>query len=299
MTGVYAETPDGVIEVTAKATILAGGGWAANPEMDAQYGGFDMDYDVALTWAQGSQGDTLKMAAAIGARQDAVSRGYMIVGAVNGLGGTFSLFNQYYTLWVNEDGDRFTNEDVMELCHDFQTNVNRCQKRTYIILGNEMVDRAEEAVTTISNLRESIEKAIGDEKRPTFKADTVEELAEAMGVPSENLKATFARYEENVANGSDADYGKDPQYLMSLGEGPYYALPTYQQVCLSLGGINTNRYWQVVDQVKNPIPGLYAIGADGQMVYLGFYNLNTSGGHMAVNIESGRYSVKHAVEHCF
>ena len=299
VTGVYAETADGVIEVTAKATILAGGGWAANAEMDAQYGGFDMDYDVALTWAKGSQGDTLKMAAAIGARQDAISRGYMIVGAVNGVGGTFSLFNQYYTLWVNEDGDRYTNEDVMELCHDYQTNVNRGQKRTYIILGSEMVDRAEEAVTTISNLRESIEKAIGDEKRPTFKGDTVEELAEAMGVPVENLKKTFARYEEHVANGSDADFGKDPQYLMSLGEGPYYALPTYQQVCLSLGGINTNRYWQVVDEVKNPIPNLYAIGADGQMVYLGFYNLNTSGGHMAVNIESGRYSVKHAVEHCF
>lgn len=82
-------------------------------------------------------------------------------------------------------------------------------------------------------------------------------------------------------------------------DGPYYALPVFQLVCLSLGGINTNRYWQVVDQVKNPIDGLYAIGADGQMVYLGFYNLNTSGGHMAMNVESGRYSVKHAVRTLF
>lgn len=294
VTGVYAETADGVIEVTAKATILAGGGWAANAEMDAQYGGFNMERDVALTWAKGCQGDSLKMAAAIGARQDAISRGYMLMGAVNGVAGA-KLFSQCYALWVNEDGDRFTNEDVINLCNDYQTNANRGQKQTYIILGNEMVDKAEE---TIAGLRESIEKAIGSEK-PTFKADTVEELAEAMGVSADNLKATFARYEEHVANGSDADFGKDPQYLMSLGEGPYYALPTYQMVCLSLGGINTNRYWQVVDQVKNPIPNLYAIGADGQMVYLGFYNLNTSGGHMAVNIESGRYSVKHAVEHCF
>ena len=294
VTGVYAETADGVVEVTANATILAGGGWAANAEMDAQYGGFDMNRDVALTWAKGSQGDSLKMAAAIGARQDAISRGYMLMGAVNGVSGA-KLFSQCYALWVNEDGDRFTNEDVINLCNDYQTNVNRGQKQTYIILGNEMVDKAEEV---ISDLRESIEEAIGS-SQPTFKADTVEELAEAMGVPAENLQATFARYEEQVANGSDADFGKDPQYLMSLGDGPYYALPTYQMVCLSLGGINTNRYWQVVDQVKNPIPNLYAIGADGQMVYLGFYNLNTSGGHMAINIESGRYSVKHAVANCF
>ena len=45
--------------------------------------------------------------------------------------------------------------------------------------------------------------------------------------------------------------------------------------------------------------GLYAIGADGQMVYRGLYNLNTSGGHMATNIEGGRYSVRHALEHLF
>ena len=70
-----------------------------------------------------------------------------------------------------------------------------------------------------------------------------------------------------------------------------------QTICLSLGGIATNRNWQVLDYEKRPIEGLYAIGADGQMVYLGLYNLNTSGGHMAVNFESGRYSVKHAVEH--
>ncbi len=34
------------------------------------------------------------------------------------------------------------------------------------------------------------------------------------------------------------------------------------------------------------------------MVYSGFYNLNTSGGHMAVNVESGLYSVKHAIANC-
>ena len=70
-------------------------------------------------------------------------------------------------------------------------------------------------------------------------------------------------------------------------------------MALSLGGINTNRTWQVVAENGEPIEGLYAIGADGQMVYRGLYNLNTSGGHMATNIEGGRYSVRHALEHLF
>lgn len=294
VTGVYAETADGVIEISAKATILAGGGWAANAEMDAEYGGFDMERDIALNLAAGCMGDTLKMAAAIGARQDAIGRGYMLGGGTNGGIGS-KIFSQCYALWVNEDGERFTNEDVINICNDYNLNAHRSQKQTYIILGSEMVDKAEEQ---IPGLRASIEAAVGA-KKPTFKADTPAELAEAMGVSVQNLEAAFARYEEHVANGDDADFGKAPEYLMSLGEGPYYALPTYQTICLSLGGINTNRFWQVVNENKKPIENLYAIGADGQMVYLGFYNLNTSGGHMAVNIESGRYSVKHAVENCF
>lgn len=85
----------------------------------------------------------------------------------------------------------------------------------------------------------------------------------------------------------------------SFGEGPLYALMIHQEIALSLGGIITNRQWQVVGEGKQPIKNLYAIGADGQMVYLGLYNLNTSGGHMATNVESGRYAVKHALKTCF
>ena len=84
---------------------------------------------------------------------------------------------------------------------------------------------------------------------------------------------------------------------MALAEGPLYALRVHQTICLSLGGINTNRFWQVVDEAKKPIERLYAVGADGQMVYRSLYNLNTAGGHMAINFDSGRYAVKHAKEH--
>lgn len=40
--GVYAEGPDGVVEYDAKAVILAGGGWGANPELCSKLGGYDM-----------------------------------------------------------------------------------------------------------------------------------------------------------------------------------------------------------------------------------------------------------------
>lgn len=293
--GVYAETEDGVLEVNAKAVILAGGGWAANPDMLAEYGGYDMEI-TKFTSAPGTQGDTLKMAAAIGARQDAKARGYMFGNLIEGLT-TYSLPQYYPAIWVNEDGDRFANEDCGFYCHDYTGTAVRAQKRMYVILNDNMIAEAEEAGN--ADLRGEIDEALttGD-STAVFKGENAEDLAAQVGWTGD-FPATIAKYEGYVASGMDEEFGKDAQYLQSFGDGPLYALLVHQEIALSLGGINTNRQWQVVNESKQPIPGLYAIGADGQMVYLGLYNLNTSGGHMATNVESGRYSVKHALENCF
>ena len=130
--GVYAETKDGVLEINAKAVIFSGGGWAASPEMLATYGGYDMD-KTDIFCCEGCVGDTLKMAAAAGARQDAVSRGYMFGNAITGI--TSSYVMQYHpALWVNGDGRRFANEDCGEVCHDYTGTAVRSQEAVYVIL---------------------------------------------------------------------------------------------------------------------------------------------------------------------
>lgn len=303
--GVYAEGPDGVVEYDAKAVILAGGGWGANPELCSKLGGYDMSKSSIFS-APGCQGDTLKMAAAIGCRQDAVARGYMFGNGVPGI--TTSYLMQYHpAVWVNQNGCRFANEDCGETCHDYTGTAVRSQKDVFIILDDAMIDDMDAALvgsqnadgSIVEGVRPEIEAAVADAENPAavMGAD-VQELAELIGVDAAILEQTLATYNDYCADGHDAVFGKAEQYLRPLGDGPLYGLRVSQTICLSLGGINTNRNWQVVDMEKNPIPGLYAVGADGQMVYLGLYNLNTSGGHMAVNFESGRYSVKHAIEHC-
>ncbi len=294
--GVYAETKDGVLEVNAKTVVLAGGGWAANMDMLAEYGGYDTSSITSMS-AAGSQGDTLKMAAAIGARQEAKARGYMFGNMIDGLT-TYSLPQYHQAIWVNEDGDRFANEDCGEICHDYTGTAVRAQKRVYVILNDAMMDEAE-ASGNSPDLRKEVEEALASgSSAAVFKGDDAADLASKVGWTGD-FAQTLAAYEEYVAKRADDEFGKDPKYLVSFGSGPLYALLIHQEIALSLGGIITNRQWQVVDAEKKPIDNLYAIGADGQMVYLGLYNLNTSGGHMATNVESGRYSVKHALEHCF
>ena len=82
-----------MVEYDAKAVILAGGGWGANPELCSKLGGYDMSKSSIFS-APGCQGDTLKMAAAIGCRQDAVARGYMFGNGVPGI--TTSYLMQYH-----------------------------------------------------------------------------------------------------------------------------------------------------------------------------------------------------------
>lgn len=302
--GVYAETPDGVLEINAKAVILAGGGWAANPEMLATYGGYDMD-KTDIFCCEGCQGDSLKMAAAVGARQDAVSRGYMFGNAITGISSSYVM--QYHeALWVNGDGRRFANEDCGEVCHDYTGTAVRSQEAVYVILDDAMIAAMDEMATVKTNadgtattsLRDEIDAAAADTANPDVVAAAgIDELAKAIEGAS-GLSETFSAYQGYCEQGHDDLFGKDPKYLMAFSEGPLYALRVHQTICLSLGGINTNRFWQVVDEGKKPLAGLYAVGADGQMVYKSLYNLNTAGGHMAINFDSGRYAVKHAKETC-
>lgn len=294
VTGVYAETKDGVLEVNAKAVILAGGGWAANTDLLTEYGGYDMEV-TRTSCAPGSVGDTLKMAAAIGARQEAKVRGYMFGNLIDGIS-SYSLPQYYKAIWVNENGDRFANEDCGELCHDYTGTAVRAQKSAYIVLNDAMIDEAEGQSN--KDLRKEIEAAVSGGSTAVFKGADAADLAKQTGW-SDAFGQTITTYEDYVAKKADDEFGKNPKYLASFGDGPLYALLIHQEIALSLGGIITNRQWQVVDAEKKPIGNLYAIGADGQMVYLGLYNLNTSGGHMATNVESGRYSVKHALENCF
>lgn len=291
--GVYAETAEGAIEIEATAVILAGGGWAANADMVSEYGGYDMSI-TKIDCAPGCQGDTLKMAAAIGARQDAVARGYMFGNLVEGLS-SYTLPSYHAAMWVNEKGERFCNEDCGEVCHDYTGTAVRAQERVYIIMSDDMVA---DAVASGTLDQGELDKALDGGSEAIWHAGSAEELAEQLGW-ADTLVPALEEYEGFVAEGVDESYGKNASYLVSFGDGGLYAFLIHQAVALSLGGINTNRTWQVVAENGEPIEGLYAIGTDGQMVYRGLYNLNTSGGHMATNIEGGRYSVRHALEHLF
>ena len=102
-------------------------------------------------------------------------------------------------------------------------------------------------------------------------ASSLEELAEKIGVPAENLVATVEAYNASVEAGGTDEFGRsyDPAevgtntYNLAINtiEGDtYYAIPLKALVVMTLGGVTIDTDTHVLDENGNVIPGLYAAG---------------------------------------
>ena len=103
-----------------------------------------------------------------------------------------------------------------------------------------------------------------------YASDTFEELADYIGfkgVVKQNFLNTVKRYNGFCATGRDQDFGKDAPLLRPLDEPPYYAQPVEAggigSFLVTVGGLLTDEYQNVLNQGRAPIPGLYATSRRG------------------------------------
>ncbi len=85
-------------------------------------------------------------------------------------------------------------------------------------------------------------------------------LAAAAGFDAATFSTTVSAYNEAVASGSDAEYGKPVEYLRAVSAPPLVALPVVLGRSKSFGGAALDDQGRVVDDGGNVIPGLYAAG---------------------------------------
>ena len=117
-------------------------------------------------------------------------------------------------------------------------------------------------------------------------ADTIEGLAEKIGVAPATLAATVARHNDFARAGRDLDFGKgetelnrfngDPgrepnPCLAPIEHGPFVALKVWAAELATSTGLETNADGQVLGEAGAPIPGLYAAGTDMASVMAGAY----------------------------
>ena len=242
--GVTAVSGKDTVKVSAKAVVLACGGFDADYEMAKKYSP-DLASEVSYA-SPGNVGDGIAMAEAVGA--DTVFKGGMIgFRAVPGV--TYrDPINGLRTancLSVTEKGERYTSEAI-----------------DYPIFYKNMKETGSSIFYSIFDStapNETLDKAV--EGGFAFKADTIEELAKTVGIPEAALIASVNRYNELCAKGADEDFGKAAEKMVALTTAPYYALKVVPASIGSMGGLKIDLNAHVLDKNGTPIPGLFAAGA--------------------------------------
>ena len=112
-----------------------------------------------------------------------------------------------------------------------------------------------------------MEKAI--EMGYVWKADTLEELADMIGVPAAELVDEVEKYRGFCANKVDEDFGKRDSLLKdNVKYGPYYAIKCKPTPYATLAALDVDTNINVLKADGNVMKGLYACGNDsGGVLY--------------------------------
>ncbi|WP_067177326.1 FAD-binding protein [Microtetraspora niveoalba] len=252
-----------------KGVLLAAGGFEQNDELRRQYGVPGGARDTM--GPRGNVGKALQAGLAVGADVDLMDQAWWSPGMTHPDGR--SAFALWFTggIFVNQDGRRFVNESAPydRLGRDV---ISQLQDGSVTLPYWMIYDDKEGEVPPVKATNVSMvepEKYVAAGLWHT--ADTLEELAEKIGVPADNLVATVRRFNEMVPKGVDEDFGRgDEAYdrafsngeppLVAIDQGPFHAAAFGISDLGTKGGLRTDTTARVLDTAGNPIPGLYAAG---------------------------------------
>ncbi len=223
---------------TRRGVVLAAGGFIRNREMVRRCA--PQLYDCAGLWGSaGDQGGGINMGIAAGAASQRMHQGLVMISAAGNQ-------NIASGVLVNASGQRFVAEDSFAGILGDAIGYHQ-GGRAWLITDNNLVLPGES-----SGLRQQAT------------ANSIGDIAVALGLPRGILQQTVAYYNRHAANGIDPLFRKQPPGLRPLQGPPYRAwdLSVFDDHCHAhtLGGLHTAPDGQVLSSLGETIPGLYAAG---------------------------------------
>ncbi len=314
--GILAKRSDGtVVQVNAPVVVVGTGGYANNGDVIRDLNGAD-PARITPSGMAGRDADGLKLMRAAGGQMAAQAGTIMFYGPI--LPGTSygseiqAATSMQPHLWVNQDAERFVNEDMFLKNFAYAGNAVHNQERTLTVCTRAIIDRYIDegpdvgvgvyvnAGNPLTKLADQLADAMDDEESAPyiFKADTVEELAQVAGLDPEKLAATVETYNEMCAAGADTRFSKPAEYMRALEEGPFYAFEVFNGYFTTVGGIKVTPQTEVLDDANQVIPGLYAGGSDAGGLYGDTYDVGIAAGSQASwAINSGRLAAKNGASY--
>lgn len=285
--GVRAVGPRGVVDYTAKAVIIAAGGYSGNSLILEEF----VDPNAGAMMVRGvkwATGDGQLMAQEAGA--GLVNMGGLTslhIAAVNqketAAGNPFAALP--YCLGINRDGRRYIDES-----RGYVANGKAALKQpgqTVALIFDEEIRKLPDVVSSLTVFERL--------KLPVIEAGTIEELAAKISVPPAQLAATVKQFNDAVKDGKalDADPAK-ATLAYKISTPKFYAFfPLVPGITLTFGGIMIDTATQVLETDGRVIPGLYAAGEGAGGL---FYDDYIGGGSLANCLVMGRIAGSQAAK---
>ena len=276
--GVIAEGLDGKLTIHAQKVIIASGGFAKNEELLTRLVPEMAGTSELSAASAGSTGDGIIMAEKLGA---ALYEEPWVIG----LGMGSKIKELAGIEWdstkalINEKGERFMNESSH---YAIVTNKVAEQEQVWMLIDSS--EGNAKYAEILKGLLPNDEIAFGE---------TMEELAESMGVSVESFTKTMDTFNEGAKSGKDV-FNKPKEMLVSVETGPYYAVKFYPKTMGTFGGVKTDENYRVLREDGSIINNLYAGGESSNKI---LYNqVYMSGSAVQLALTSGRISGEHAAK---
>jgi succinate dehydrogenase/fumarate reductase flavoprotein subunit len=263
-TGVIAEQNGQRTRIEAKAVVVADGGFAANPQMIAQYITPRSDRVLARV-GPGANGDGIRLAEAAGA-------------AIGGFGAFYGHVHHRNAminpkLWpyphldavaevallIGPDGQRFTDEGLGGVC---QANAiaQLPDPLSAFLIMDEAMWQAEPKLTTTVAANSAMVTAGGE----LISAGDLGSLAARIGVPPQALAQTVHEHNDAVASGAferlAVPRSAKKHKPMAFSVPPFHAVPLCAGVTGTMGGVVIDEHACAQRRDGGVFPGLYAVG---------------------------------------
>ena len=309
--GVKAVDKDGEeVEISSKAVIVATGGFGANAKMIKDLIGFDWGKNLYSFAVPGMDGDGFNMCHKVGAGHTPVTMEMMYQLPDN--------MNHFYVeggfrqpcYWCDRNGERFMPEDDIFNTTFVGNAINHLPgKVAFSIFDSKMLKHwKKDGPDIVSHVhpkdlyqgfdeqfaRDEDTYLDGNGNHVIAKADTLEELAEKIGIDPEGLVKNVEEYNAMCAEGWDTLFEKEREFMQPLENGPFYACRQYVGAYGTLGGVLINQRMEVMTDEYKTIPGLYCVGTDACTIYGDSYNYSIPGNTMGFCLNSGRIAGENA-----
>lgn len=237
--GVKVECKEGYYDIKADAVIVATGGFSNNKELLAKYAPGTERLETSNQ--MGTTGDFISVFEANNIKLEAMDKIRIFPTIISG---RRDLTGGGSTIFVNKNGERFIDET-----------------KGGLELGNALLDQ--EGGSFMIYDQDLYEKSYRLQKHTALgyhvQADTLEELAEKLGINAENLVKTVETTNKAV-DGEIADPFREKALADKVDKGPYYGVKIESGVHMTKGGVAANEKAEVLNNDNQVVEGLYAAG---------------------------------------